>query len=181
MNGTIKISDDIFMVPWDQGNGQIRREVWIDKEGKVANYFLAYLNLENCPSDEGIVLGYDYNNGCLYSHLRGAITAVEFSSLEELEERFDIKWNNLPKESGPIVDPGEKGMIKHDLNEITGNDDYSETKEMKLTITKGSSGDFFRHGKALARKLDRGEDVEPEKVVIFGDRHDLCYSGLSKQ
>lgn len=180
MTDSTKIADDIFMVPWDQGNGQIRREVWVDKERKVTHYYIAYINPESCPSDEGTVLGYDYNNGSLYSHLMGDITAVEFSSLEELEELFDIKWNNIPKQSGPVLSTDEKHLSEHDLNKIDEIDDYSETKEMKLTITKGTATDFFRHGKALARKLDRGEDVEPEKVVIFGDRNDLCYSGLSK-
>lgn len=181
MADTTKISDDIFMVPWDQGNGQIRREVWVDKEKNVTHYYLAYINAESCQTDGGTVLRYDYNNGYLYSHVKGARTAVDFSSFEELEEQFEIKWNNFPKESGPVLAPVDKGFSEHVLNNIDETDDYSETKEMKLTITKGTATDFFRHGKALARKLDRGEDVEPEKVVIFGDRHDLCYSGLSKQ
>jgi hypothetical protein len=181
MTDTTKISDDIFMVPWDQGNGQIRREVWVDKSSKVARYCLAYINPESCPDDEGTVLGYDYNSGCIYSHLMGTVTTVAFSSFQELEEQFDIKWNNIPKQSGPLHSPGDAGLSGNDLDKIDEIDDYAETKEMKLTITKGTATDFFRHGKALARKLDRGEDVSPEKVVIFGDRHDLCYSGLSKQ
>jgi hypothetical protein len=181
MTDSIKIADDIFMVPWDQGNGQIRREVWVDKERKVTHYYLAYINPESSPVDEGTVLGYDYNNGNLYSHQMGTITAVEFSSFEELEEQFDIKWNNIPKQSGPVLSRGETGLSTDNLNKIDEIDDYTETKGMKLTITKGTATDFFRHGKVLARKLERGEDVEPEKVVIFGDRHDLCYSGSSKQ
>jgi hypothetical protein len=181
MTDTTKISDDIFMVPWDQGNGQIRREVWVDKERKVTHYYLAYINPESCLANEGTVLGYDYNNGSLFSHLLGTITAVEFSSFEELEEQFDIKWNNIPKQSGPVLSPGKTGLSEDHLNRIDEIDDYAETKEMKLTITKGTATDFFRHGKALARKLDRGEDIEAEKVVIFGNRHDLCYSGLSRQ
>jgi hypothetical protein len=181
MTDTTKISDDIFMVPWDQGNGQIRREVWVDNKRKVTHYYLAYINPESCSADEGTVLGYDYNNGSLFSHLMGAITAIEFSSFEELEEQFDIKWENIPKQSGPVLIPGDTDLPEHGLNKIDEFDDYSETKEMKLTITKGTATDFFRHGKALARKLDCGEEVEAEKVVIFGNRHDLCYSGLSKQ
>ena len=180
MTDSTKIADDIFMVPWDQGNGQIRREVWIDNKGKVTRYFLAYINPESCQADEGTVLGFDYNNGSLSSHFMATIIAVDFSSLEELEEQFDIKWNNIPKQSGPLHSPGETGLSNVDLEKMAALDNYSETKEMKLTITKGTATDFFRHGKALARKLDRDEDVEPEKLVIFGDRHDLCYSGLSK-
>jgi len=181
MTDATKISDDIFMVPWDQGNGQIRREVWVDKEKKVTHYYLAYINPESCSADEGTVLGFDYNNGRLFSHLMGTISAIEFSSFEELEEEFDIKWENIPKESGPALTPGGMALTEHGLNKMNEFDDYSETKEMKLTITKGTATDFFRHGRALARKLDRGEEVEAEKVVIFGNRHDLCYSGLSKQ
>ena len=181
MTVSTKIADDIFMVPWDQGNGQIRREVWVDNAKKVIRYYLAYINPESCQEDEGRVLGFDYDNGNIYSHLMGVVRAVDFSSFEELEEQFDIKWNNIPKQSGPLLSPGETGMKQDDLNKIDETDDYSETKEMKLTITKGTATDFFRHGKALAGKLDRDEDVEPEKVVIFGNRHDLCYSGLSKQ
>ena len=180
MADTTKISDDIFMVPWDQGNGQIRREVWVDKERKVTHYYLAYINPESCSADAGTVLGYDYNNGSLFSHLMGAISPIEFSSFEGLEEQFDIKWENMPKQSGPVLIPGDTDRTEHGLNKIDEFDDYSETKGMKLTITKGTATDFFRHGKTLARRLDRGEVVEPEKVVIFGDRHDLCYSGLTK-
>lgn len=181
MTDATKISDDIFMVPWDQGNGQIRREVWVDKDCKVTHYYLAYINPESCSADEGKVLGYDYNNGNLFSHMMGTITPAEFSSFEELEEQFDIKWDNIPKQSGPLLPPGNTDPVEPGMNDLNESDDYSETKEMKLTITKGTATDFFRHGKALARKLDRGETVEAEKVVIFGNRHDLCYSGLSKQ
>ena len=44
---------------------------------------------------------------------------------------------------------------------------------MKLTITTGTADDFFARGKELARKLDRGECVEPESVIMFGDPQDL--------
>ena len=178
MMETIKVADDIYMVPWDQGNGQLRREVWVDKEGKVVHYYLAYINRESFSGDNGRVMGYDYKNGSHYSHLKGEISAVEFSSLGELEEKFDIKWNNLPKESGPMISQNETGI---DENEVDVADDYQETKGMRLTITKGSAADFFRRGKELASKLDKREQVEPEKVVIFGNRHDLCYSGMQKQ
>jgi len=180
MAHTTKISDDIFMVPWDQGNGQIRREVWVDQDWKVSHYYLAYINHECCPADGGTVLGYDYKDGMLYSHRMGTIAADSFSSLEEMEGQFDIMWNNIPKQSGPLLSLNENAAKKESLDIKDDLDDYPATKDMKLTITKGTATDFFRHGKTLARKLDRGEVVEPEKVVIFGDRNDLCYSGLTK-
>jgi hypothetical protein len=178
MTDTTKVADDIYMVPWEQGNGQIRREVWVDKEGKVTHYHLAYINRETLSGDNGWVMGYDYENGCLHSHLMEELSTSEFSSLEEMEETFDIKWNNLPKESGPVISHDAMGINENEDDAI---DDYQETKGMRLTITKGSAADFFRRGRELASKLDRGEQVEKEKVVIFGNRHDLCYSGMQKQ
>jgi predicted transcriptional regulator len=44
---------------------------------------------------------------------------------------------------------------------------------MKLTITTGAEADFFERGKELARKLDRGERVEPECIVSFEDPQEL--------
>ena len=44
---------------------------------------------------------------------------------------------------------------------------------MKLTITTGTEIDFFERGKELARKLDRGERVEPECVISFEDPSEL--------
>ena len=177
MTDTTKMADDIYMVPWEEGNGQIRREVWVDKEGKITHYYLAYLNQDAFPGDDGMVLGYDYNNGNLNRHLMGTETAIEFSSLVEVEEQFNKEWDNIPKQCGPAISQDEAGLNE---NKVEGNDDYMETKMMKLTITKGSAADFFRRGMELAGKLDLGEDAEPDKVVIFGNRQDLCYSLLTK-
>jgi len=177
MTDTIKLADDIYMVPWEEGNGQIRREVWVDPEGKVARYYLAYLNQDVFQGDDGMVLGYYYNNGILSGHLMGRETAIEFSSLVGLEEGFNKEWNDVPKQRLPAIPQGAAGPNE---NKFDGIDDYPETKMMKLTITKGSATDFFRRGKELAGKLDRGEDAEPERVVIFGNRQDLCYSLLTK-
>jgi hypothetical protein len=178
MTDTIKVADDIYMVPWSDGNGQIRREAWAGEGGRAARYRLVYINPVMSGADEGWVLGYELGDGVLNLHRMGTVTPVEILSLEEVEERFALEWDLLPKQNEPrvsIPDPGpESGMIA-DL------DDYSETKGMHLTITKGSAADFFRRGREIAGKLDRGERIEPEKVVIFGDRHDLCYSQLPKR
>jgi len=177
MRDTIKLADDIFMVPWDQGNGVLRREVWGDLEGKATHYHLAYINEEIFSEDAGRVMGYDYSNGNLTGHVMGKQTVVTVSSLVELEELFDIRWNNLPKESGPMVikqpHPGEITLDE--------SDDYPVIKGMKLTITRGSATDFFRRGRELASKLDRGEHPEHEKIVIFGHHSDLCYSEIPKK
>lgn len=44
---------------------------------------------------------------------------------------------------------------------------------MKLTITTGTERDFFDRGKELAKKLDRGERVEPECIISFEDPQEL--------
>ncbi len=181
MIGAIKVADDIFMVPWDQGNGQLRREAWIDSHGKVARYCLAYINPEVFAGDDGRVLRYDFEVGGFRCHVEGRETSVDSSSLEELEDIFDIKWNNLPKDSTASITAGGANPSEIDVDRIDETDDYAETKGMKLTITKGNSTDFFKRGRELARRLDAGEHVEPEKVVIFGHRDDLCYTGLQKR
>jgi hypothetical protein len=178
MSDETKIADDIYMVPWSEGNGQLRREAWVDKQGKTTRYHLAYINQDTLADDGGRVLGHDYDNGAITCHQMGAITAGEFATLEDLEENFDIKWNNLPKQSGPVI-PGAEPSTS--TNRVAEHDDYMEIKGMRLTITKGSAADFFRRGRELARKLDRGERIDPEKIVIFGDRHDLCYSQMKSQ
>jgi hypothetical protein len=44
---------------------------------------------------------------------------------------------------------------------------------MKLTITTGTEADFFERGKEFARKLGRGERVDPECIVSFEDPQEL--------
>ena len=44
---------------------------------------------------------------------------------------------------------------------------------MKLTITTGMEKDFFERGKQFARKLDKGEKVEPECIISFEDPQEL--------
>lgn len=178
MTDTIKVADDIYMVPWSEGNGQIRREVWVDRGGRAARYSLAYINRDILEADEGRVLAYDLHNGNLLNHRMGIVSTLEFHSLEEVEERLALEWDLLPKQSEPLLTPSDSGR---DSGMIDDSDGYTETKGMHLTITKGTASDFFRRGRELARKLDRSQQIEPEKVVIFGDRHDLCYSQVPKR
>lgn len=44
---------------------------------------------------------------------------------------------------------------------------------MKLTITTGTETDFFERGSAFARKLDNGEQGEPECIISFEDPQEL--------
>jgi len=44
---------------------------------------------------------------------------------------------------------------------------------MRLTITTGDERDFFKRGKELARKLDKGQKVESECIISFEDPQEL--------
>ena len=39
-----KIIDDVHHITPKRGNGQLRREIWVDAQGKVTRYNLAYIN-----------------------------------------------------------------------------------------------------------------------------------------
>lgn len=43
----------------------------------------------------------------------------------------------------------------------------------EYTVTVGTSADFFRQGREIARKLDRGEKVKPVKIISFEDPEDM--------
>ena len=90
-----KIVDDRYLVPKKRGNGQIRRETWIDKDGNVTRYNLAYINHFIFPGDNGRVLGYDNRVGYHHRHFMGMTEPCEHSSLEELEKLFEKEWNKL--------------------------------------------------------------------------------------
>lgn len=44
---------------------------------------------------------------------------------------------------------------------------------LKLTITTGSTSEFFERGKILARKIDSGEAVESGTLIMFEDPEDI--------
>lgn len=177
MNNATKVADDIFMVSREQGGGAIRREIWVGRDGKTSTYHLTYINQEARTDSDGLVLGVDYVNGEWSEYLMGESRQVKFSSLEEMEERFDVKWNFLPRPTTPLTGAGTppSGVLSAEDPE-----EYFETKGMKLTITRGKSADFFKRGRELAARLDKGERFEPEKVVMFGSHDELCYSRLPK-
>ena len=173
MKDITKVADDIFMVPWYEGNGVIRREIWVDQDGKAVHYDLAYFNQDYFPEDNGRVLRLEYKNGNLSTCLLGAETGSTFLSLEDLEERFEKQWNDLPKQSE--LSTSQSSALPGGIS-VDDTGDYPEQKEMMLTIAKGDAIDFFRRGRKLAAKVDRGEQVKPEKIILFGHRHELCYT-----
>ena len=39
-----KVIDDTHHITHKRGNGQLRREIWVDAQGQVTRYNLAYIN-----------------------------------------------------------------------------------------------------------------------------------------
>lgn len=90
-----KLHDDFNQISSRRGNGQLRREVWIDERGRVTRYNLAYINHHLFRQDHGRVLGYDNQHGFHHRHAFGKVEAVTFTSYEEIEKRFEQDWREL--------------------------------------------------------------------------------------
>jgi len=88
----IKVSDDLWSLSSKNGNGKLRREVWVDEMGRVVRYSLAYINHRVFQGDNGRVVGYDNAHGFHHRHLMGVVEPVEFNSFEDIEERFQVDW-----------------------------------------------------------------------------------------
>ena len=88
----IKVSDDSWSLSSKNGNGVLRREVWVDEMGRVVRYNLAYINHSIFQGDNGRVVGYDNAHGFHHRHFMGVVEAVEFKSYEDIEEKFQSDW-----------------------------------------------------------------------------------------
>jgi hypothetical protein len=65
----------------------LKEQIWFE-EGNVVACSLAYINLKQCPLDNGRVLGHDDSHGYHHRHFMGRVQAVEFSTCAALAERF---------------------------------------------------------------------------------------------
>lgn len=88
----IKINDETHKISDKRGNGKLRREVWVDGEGKVVRYNLAYINHHLFQGDNGRVIGYDNAHGTHHRHYFGEIALVDFVSFDDIEEQFEADW-----------------------------------------------------------------------------------------
>ena len=91
----VKIHDESHKIPDKRGNGRLRREVWIDDQGRITRYNLAYINHNLHAGDNGRVVGYDNAHGFHHRHYFGAVEAIDFISNEDVEERFELDWTAL--------------------------------------------------------------------------------------
>jgi hypothetical protein len=90
-----KIIDEVHKISDRRGNGLVRREVWVDGKGQVTRYNLAYINHDLCQRDNGRVIGYDNAHGVHHRHHMGVVEPVPFTSLDDIEKRFQQDWRTL--------------------------------------------------------------------------------------
>lgn len=90
-----KIVDETHKISDRCGNGQLRRELWVDENGRVTRYNLAYINHNLHQGDNGRVVGYDNQHGYHHRHYFGNVDPVDFVSFEDIEERFEKDWLTL--------------------------------------------------------------------------------------
>jgi hypothetical protein len=93
-----KTVDERFYLSSAKGGGMLRREIWVDRLGRVVRYNLAYVNHLIYAGDDGRVLGYDSAHGRHHRHYRGKVTTVRFETFEQIEARFQKEWHRLAKE-----------------------------------------------------------------------------------
>lgn len=94
-----KAIDEVHHISRKRGNGQLRREVWVDAKERVTRYNLAYINHDLHRGDNGRVVGYDNQHGYHHRHYFGEVTPVDFISFEDTEARFEADWLALGKRS----------------------------------------------------------------------------------
>jgi hypothetical protein len=93
-----KAVDERFYLSRAKGGGVLRREIWVDRRGRVVRYNLAYINHLIHAGDDGRVLGYDSAHGRHHRHYKGEVTTVGSESFVQIEARFQREWNQLAKE-----------------------------------------------------------------------------------
>ena len=91
----VKAVDETHHISKRRGNGQLRREIWLDAAGKVVRYNLAYINHDLAHGDNGHVVGYDNQHGYHHRHHFGKVTPVVFVSFEAIEAAFEADWISL--------------------------------------------------------------------------------------
>ena len=86
-----KIVDETHEISRRRGNGKLRREIWVDANGKVVRFNLAFINQNIYRGDNGRVLGYDSQHGTWHRHHLGEVSPVAATSFHEVEAKFEVE------------------------------------------------------------------------------------------
>ena len=87
----VKTVDETHEISRRRGNGKLRREIWVDANGKIVRFNLAFINREIHRGDNGRVLGYDSQHGVWHRHHLGEVSPVETGSFDEIEASFEAE------------------------------------------------------------------------------------------
>jgi predicted transcriptional regulator len=142
-----KIVDETIMLKRPRRGARLREEVWQTEDGRVTKYNLAYINQAVCQADNGRVLDYDNSHDFHHRHFMGEVKAVKFKDYETLASRFRERCKNC----------GVRKM----------------KKAKSLSVSTGTTEDFFERSLGRARGLDRGEKLAAEMRLSFEDPADL--------
>jgi len=99
-----KLYDERHTISRKRGNGQLRREVWVDEQGRVIRYNHAYINHAIFSDVNGRVLGYDNRHGSHHRHIMGKTESVTFKSYEDIEARFEREWGEIVQRKQAVSD-----------------------------------------------------------------------------
>lgn len=95
----IKRVDESHVISSKRGNGQLRREVWVNsRTGEITRYNLAYINHRIFRGDNGRVVGYDNAHDGHRRHYFGVVEPVSFTTFEDIEARFERDWLALKED-----------------------------------------------------------------------------------
>lgn len=91
--------DEVNTLHKSKGNGILRRQVWIDNDGKIIRYSLAYINHYIFRGDNGRVLGYDNAHDYHHRHYMGNVEPVIFKNYDDIEMCFQREFEVIHEEN----------------------------------------------------------------------------------
>lgn len=91
--------DERHAFPKRQGNGHLRRQVWVDRKGRIAKYSLAYVNPNLCAEDNDRVLRSDMAHGYHHEHRMGKVRSISFESFAALERLFETEFRKYHEQA----------------------------------------------------------------------------------
>jgi hypothetical protein len=87
--------DEALILHKSNGNGILKRRVWVDEDDEVTRYSLAYINHHICARDNGRVLGYDNAHNYHHRHHMGETEPVGFKNFKDIEIRFQQEFEDI--------------------------------------------------------------------------------------
>ena len=94
----MKVVDESSDIRCVSGLGLIREEVWVDAQGEVKRYNLAFINHFLSRTDNGRVVAYDNSHGYHHRHFKGVSAAFDYTGYDNVQARFEAEVRLLREE-----------------------------------------------------------------------------------